>query len=123
MLEHRADDEAVVRTMAKTSLERAGYRVLSAGTGEEALRILQDRRDEIVVAVLDLTMPGWTGFETLHRLKQVSPSLRVILSSGFSKDELHRRHPGEQIELLLQKPYSASTLLARVKELLPQGTE
>ena len=112
------DDEPVVRLLGKTALERAGYTVIPASTGEEAFRMLQDYRDEIALVVLDLTMPGWTGFDTLHRLKQVSPKWQLILSSGFSEDELRSRFPGQHIPALLQKPYSASVLVARVKELL-----
>ncbi len=112
------DDEPVVRLMATTALERAGYAVLCAENGEEALRLLKEHRSDILLVLLDLSMPGWTGFETLHRLRQVSPNLKTILSSGFSEEEVYSRFPGEPTGSMLQKPYSAATLVTRVKEVL-----
>ena len=112
-----ADDEGIVRLMGKTALERAGYEVITADTGEDAFRVLQDVRD-IAVVVLDLTMPGWTGFDTYRRLKQFSPNVHILISSGYNAEEVRERYPNAEIGPMLQKPYSASLLVARVQEIL-----
>ena len=112
------DDEPVVRLMGKTALERAGYEVLMAKTGEEALRILEEQGDGFAAAILDLSMPGWSGFETLHRIKQSRPGLRVLISSGHDQSTIRAKFPGEDPGSLLEKPYSAAALVARVRQLL-----
>ncbi len=111
------DDESVVRFMGRTALERAGFQVLLAESGEAAVRLALEHRDSILLAVIDLTMPGWNGFETYRRLKQIAPDLHCVMSSGFSEEEVRARYPGEPFGPLLKKPYMAATLVARVKEL------
>ncbi len=111
------DDESVVRFMGRTALERAGFQVLLAESGEAAVRLAIEHRDSILLAVIDLTMPGWNGFETYRRLKQIAPDLHCVMSSGFGEEEVRARYPGEQFGPLLKKPYMAATLVARVKEL------
>ena len=114
------DDEAVVLMMGSTALERAGYQVFRARTGAEAIRILQGHRDEISLVILDVAMPGLNGFETYHRMKSENPDVRVVISTGFCEEDVLARYPGEKIDGLLQKPYSASALVAQVKELVQQ---
>lgn len=112
------DDEEVVMLMGKTALERAGFQVFVAETGEKALNILKEKGKGISVAVVDLTMPGWSGFETYRRMRQIRPDLAVILSSGYSDTEIRAKYPREEIGEILHKPYSASALVGRVKERL-----
>jgi two-component system, cell cycle sensor histidine kinase and response regulator CckA len=116
------DDESVVRFMGRTALERGGFQVLLAESGEAAVRLASEHRDSIRLAVIDLTMPGWNGFETYRRLKQIVPHLHCVMSSGFSEEEVRARYPGEQFGALLKKPYMAATLVARVKELAEKAT-
>ena len=112
------DDEAVVLVMGSTALERAGYQVLRASNGEEAIHLFLTNHHRIPLVILDLAMPGLTGFETYHRLKALNPKVRIVLSSGYCEEDVLARYPGEKMDGLLQKPYSAASLVARVKELL-----
>ncbi len=112
------DDESVVLLMGSTALERAGYHVFRARTGDEALRILQANSRDIQLVILDLSMPGLSGFEAYRRMKALNPRLRIVLSSGYCEEDVLEQYPGEKMDGLLQKPYSASLLVARVKELL-----
>jgi PAS domain S-box-containing protein len=116
------DDESVVRFMGRTALERAGFQVLLAESGEAAVRLASEHRDSMLLAVIDLTMPGWNGFETYRRLKQIAPDLHCVMSSGFGEEEVRARYPGEQFGPLLKKPYMAATLVTRVKELAEKAT-
>jgi two-component system cell cycle sensor histidine kinase/response regulator CckA len=111
------DDEAIVRKTAAAALERAGFTVLSATNGAEAIEIL--RADNgIALVVLDLTMPVMTGEQALPLIKTMHPEIPVILSSGFSDVEISRRFASAGIAGVLQKPYSASTITSAVTEAL-----
>ena len=69
---------------------------------------------EVDLVLLDLTMPGMGGHEAFGRLRQVKPSVKIIVSSGYSEAEVSRRF-GASADFL-QKPYRASELISRVQE-------
>ena len=74
------------------------------------------------LAILDLSMPGMSGQETLARLRAARPDLRIILSSGYSEGECRSLFQDECISGFLQKPYTATTLGQSVKAALNSGT-
>ncbi len=100
------DDEETVRTVGRRMLERLGYRVILARDGAEALEQLRGH-PEIFCVVLDLTMPVLDGVEAFAALREIRPTLPVILSSGYSEQEVASRFSGEPQALAgyLQKPY------------------
>ena len=77
------DDEQMIRDLADRVLAKAGYTVLVADSGEEGLDLLIKHLDSVVLAVIDMTMEGWSGLETLRELRKVKPDLAGIISSGF----------------------------------------
>jgi two-component system, cell cycle sensor histidine kinase and response regulator CckA len=111
------DDEEIVRRMMKRALERAGYRVLLAADGVEALEIWQTHGDQIALVVLDVMMPRMGGEETLARLRAISPEVRVLLASGFSETEALGRFGDKGVSGFLSKPFTPDLLLASVREL------
>lgn len=82
-----ADDEEVVRNLASLCLKRAGYGTLTAKNGAQALKIFQDKKSEIDLTLLDLTMPGMDGLETMLAIRQIEPQARFILTSGRLEEE------------------------------------
>ncbi|HEX8984804.1 MAG TPA: PAS domain S-box protein [Bryobacteraceae bacterium] len=108
------DDEEIVRTTARITLERYGYEVLVAADGAEALDCLR-KAPQVTVVLLDLTMPIMSGEEALHEIRRIRPQLRVILSSGYNEIEATRRFRGQGLSGFLQKPYSADALGEKVK--------
>jgi CheY-like chemotaxis protein len=108
------DDEQAVREVAGRMLEQAGFTVLRAADGFEALSLFGDRRDEIGCVLLDLTMPRKGGEETFRELKGMRPDVRVVISSGYSEQEVAERFAGEDVAGFVQKPYLYNTLVARV---------
>ncbi len=108
------DDEAVVQKLARSTLERYGYRVLVASNGKEAIDILSAPGDQTAVILLDMTMPVMSGEETLSKIRLIRPEAKVIASSGYNEIEALRRF-GAGITGFLQKPYRASQLLEKVK--------
>jgi DNA-binding response OmpR family regulator len=111
------DDEDNIRSFARRALERAGYRVLAARDGVEAMAIYRAHQAEIGAVLLDLTMPIMDGRQVLGHLRAHRSRVRVVLSSGFSEDDLAAR--GEAgTEPFLQKPYMLGELLESVRSVM-----
>jgi len=108
------DDEATVRDVGSRMLEEAGLTVVTAADGLEALEVFEERADEIGCVVLDLTMPRMSGEETLRELQRIRTDVRVVLSSGYSEQEVIGRFEGRGIVGFVQKPYLVSRLVSQV---------
>jgi len=78
------DDEEMIADTGKRMLEKLGYRVFLAESGQTALKIYERYRDRIDLIILDMIMPGMSGGEVFDHLKTRNPSIRVLLSSGYS---------------------------------------
>jgi CheY-like chemotaxis protein len=113
-----AEDDAQVRTLAERVLTRAGYRVLSAADGREAVELFLRHADGIDLALIDVVMPGLGGREVRDRVVEHRPDVRVLFSSGYSGDQLGTRLDLEDEARILAKPYNAATLLRRIREVL-----
>ena len=108
------DDEEAVREFASAALEHHGFTVLSAACGEDA--VAMDGPFDVVV--LDLTMPGMTGVETLRAMRERWPDLPAILS-GYDQAEATRTMGDLELRSFLQKPYSLRDLVNHVRGALP----
>ncbi|MFO0947142.1 MAG: histidine kinase N-terminal 7TM domain-containing protein [Planctomycetota bacterium] len=109
------DDEEVVRDAARRILEGAGYRIMTATNGADAVWLHDRFKNEIDVVVVDLTMPLMRGDEVFHKLRDRSPELPIILSSGFDERNASALIPGDSKPIFLQKPYRVPDLLATVR--------
>jgi signal transduction histidine kinase/CheY-like chemotaxis protein len=109
------DDDSEVRSIALQQLESAGYQVLTAGSGEEALEVLARHRDEVRMLVSDVSMPGMSGVELARQVQSLEPSIPILLISGYS-EELH--HGNERHTRFLAKPFSGQRLLLEVRQSL-----
>jgi PAS domain S-box-containing protein len=112
------DDEETVRYMGQLMLEKAGFQVLTAADGEEAVELFRRQGSKIECVVLDLTMPRMNGEETLNRLQELRPEVPVILSSGFSEAEIMERFAGRGLAGFVQKPYQYPQLLSALRKAL-----
>ena len=110
-----ADDHESIREMARQTLAGLGYRVLCAADGEEALRLCEQNAPHI--AVLDVVMPRMGGTATATKLIERYPGLRVIFTSGYSRDRDERTAHLSQASYL-QKPYSPTKLGRLVRDIL-----
>lgn len=104
------DDEDPVREAVTDVLSLEGIQVLTAADGQSALEIFSERADEIDLVLLDLSMPGISGDETLQRLRDINSSVPVILSSGYDKRDLRHRFSTRDLTGFIQKPYTAKRL-------------
>jgi CheY-like chemotaxis protein len=107
------DDETLLLTMAETILTEYGYKVLTANSGQKALTILS--RDDIKadLVVTDLVMPGMGGRELIERIRQLSPTMKILCTSGYVMPA--DKQTGTAY---LQKPFTSVELLAKVKHVL-----
>jgi PAS domain S-box-containing protein len=115
------DDEEMVRKVAAMILKEAGYDVLLAGDGVEALELVRRHGDDIVCVVLDMMMPRMGGEETFTEMRRLRPDIKVLLSSGYNEQTATNRFAGKGLAGFIQKPYTMQVLLAKVAELLNQG--
>jgi PAS domain S-box-containing protein len=111
-----AEDEAVVREMVVASLERLGYRVMAASTGEEAVRLIDRLGDEIDLLLSDVVMPGMSGPDLYDRARRTRPDLPAIFMSGYTALSMGRPIPAGIT--LLEKPFSVARLDQVVRETL-----
>jgi len=109
------DDEETVRTVARLSLEKCGFQVLSAVDGREGVRIFRENADSIELVLLDMTMPHMNGEEAFGEMRRIKPDVKVILSSGYNEMDAAGRFAGKGLAGFIQKPYRPVDLIARVR--------
>jgi two-component system cell cycle sensor histidine kinase/response regulator CckA len=112
------DDEEAVRSIAATVLEIHGAGALTAASGDEALALLRTHGEKISLVLLDLTMPGINGEETLRRMRMLGARQPVILMSGYSEIETMQHSANLGVAGFIQKPFEVETLLAKTKPFL-----
>jgi len=125
------DDEEMIINVGTEILKALGYHVLSARSGKEAVELFGNKKDEIDLVLLDMIMPGMGGGETYDALKGIKPSVKILLSSGYSID-------GEASEILkrgcdgfIQKPFNIKALSQKLRKIIdgsgaecrPSGSE
>jgi CheY-like chemotaxis protein len=109
-----ADDEAAVRGLARTALEMAGYRVLLAADGVEAVEAFRSA-GPVALVVLDAGMPRLSGRQAFDAIRRIDPAVKVLFASGYHGGVLPEAAPALRA---LNKPYTPSQLAAAVHEML-----
>jgi len=112
------EDETVVREMVCEILQSKGYRVLTAGGGEEALRLWQTHRNDVDLLVTDLIMPGMSGRVLGELLLHVRPDLAVLYMSGYTDDAIVRHGLLTEGVEFIQKPFTPTGLALKVRSIL-----
>lgn len=112
------DDEVLIQQTTKMILEECGYTVLLAGTGTEAISAFKENYSEIKCTILDISLPDMAGIEIYNELKQVSPDLKVIVSSGRTQDSTVDELLDAGVNMFLAKPFSVLELADDVAKLI-----
>ena len=115
------DDEEIVREMVGKILIRAGYMPVLADGGRRAIELYKELQDEIVLVVLDFTMPEMDGGETFHALRAISPNVPILFSSGFDERDMTsilKKRGADGISGFIQKPYRYAAMIEKIKEVL-----
>jgi two-component system cell cycle sensor histidine kinase/response regulator CckA len=115
------EDDDALRTVACRSLRQCGYEVLVASDGAEALEQCSRREGGLHLVVTDMVMPEMSGIELAESIALSYPEIRVLLMSGYTRDETARRGIASERYAFLEKPFTPSKLAARVRELLDGG--
>lgn len=113
-----AEDEPMVRNYAATILKRAGYKVLMAVDGRDAVDIFTEKKDEIHMLVFDVMMPRMNGRQAFEEIKKLNPTIPVLFCSGYGDDLLKNEYMVEIDGRLLPKPYRSGDLLREIRSLL-----
>jgi CheY-like chemotaxis protein len=119
-----AEDHEEVRRILVRVLERAGYRVLAASDGWEAIRLYSENIDQVRLVVMDVAMPHLGGREASERIRMLDPSAAILFASGSGERSVRAaaEHPegGAPNELtpLLEKPYEPERLLRTIRSML-----
>lgn len=112
------EDETAVRDVARTMLQRRGYTVLVAADGEQAVRASAQFADRIDLLLTDVVLPHTNGRVVAEQVRAARPDISVLYMSGYSADTvLSQGFVAEGVQLL-EKPFTESTLLSRVRKLL-----
>jgi PAS domain S-box-containing protein len=110
------DDEQVIIDVTQDILKMIGYDVLTAISGQEAIDIYRQKKDEIDIVIMDMIMPVMGGSECFDGLKQINPAVKVILSSGYSMTDQAQSIMQKGCDGFIQKPFSIKDLSRKVKE-------
>jgi two-component system, cell cycle sensor histidine kinase and response regulator CckA len=113
-----AEDETDVRELAREFLEAAGYTVIEARNGQEALKLAAEHSAEIDLLVTDLVMPGMTGQQLAALLQQAHAGLSVIFMSGYSEHAATEAAQSGSAVRILTKPFNRGALLRAIREVI-----
>jgi PAS domain S-box-containing protein len=114
------EDEDAVRRIVKIALESAGYRIIEARSGSEALEAVRQHAGTIHLVVTDVVMPEMSGRELAERIVKTYPAVKILYMSGYTDDAVMRHGIVESGVFFLQKPFSPLALARKVREVLDE---
>ncbi len=117
------DDEPTFLEIGEEMLKMLGYQVVKAANGEAALAHFKERGHSICMVILDIVMPGMSGIETFFKLREIDPGVKVLMASGYSKDEEVARVLEQGVADFIEKPFRLHELAQKIKALTDCGTE
>jgi CheY-like chemotaxis protein len=117
------EDEDAVRKLAERMLKKAGYRVLDAANGGEALLLCEKRGGEIDLLLTDVVMPQMSGRELAERLAELCPKLRTLYMSGYTDNAILHHGVLDPGTRFISKPFSAADLTRKVREVLDEDRQ
>jgi PAS domain S-box-containing protein len=113
-----AEDNAELRNLNKMLLSMAGYTVIDAVDGEDALRRFSEHKDEIDLLLLDVVMPKKNGQEVYDEIKKVNPHIKVLFTSGYTGEVIIDKGVHDKTVNFIKKPLSSHDLLNKIWEVL-----
>jgi PAS domain S-box-containing protein len=115
------DDEAALLNIARLTLTKAGYCVLTATNGAEAVALYTQQSQAIQAVLMDMMMPVMSGAQTIHALRRLNPAVKVIAFSGLFANTTSDQANTPAVQAVLPKPYTVQALLATVRSVLDAG--
>jgi two-component system, cell cycle sensor histidine kinase and response regulator CckA len=111
------DDEPLLRLL-RFFLDDAGYNVMSAKNGEDAVDTYIKHREKIDLVVTDLGLPGLTGKDEIAELERINPNVRIICASGYVVPAVEKEMFRAGAKAIISKPYAPQELLQKVRTVL-----
>lgn len=115
------DDEEALRIFGARTLSNAGYRVLIASSGEEAITLYKEQRDDIGLVILDLGMMGMGGHKALQAILEINPQAKVMIASGYAANAQVKAAMESGATGYVAKPFKKAELLAIVRSVLDKN--
>jgi len=112
------EDNAMILETTSRMLKHLGYKVMDAGSGKDALRIMGISKDQVDLLLTDVVMPGMSGFELFNRVIAIKPGLKVLYMSGYSYDLIARHGVLDDGVSLIKKPLTISALAYKLREVI-----
>jgi len=112
------EDEESVRMFSARALSTTGYEVFEAGSGEEALEVLEEINGEVDLIISDVVMPEMDGPTLLTHVRKLYPGLKVIFVSGYAEESVRQGLEDDRSVEFLPKPYTLDQINSKVKEVL-----
>lgn len=117
-----AEDEEMVRVMVSQMLTEAGYTVIEAVDGEDAVQKFRDHADSIQLLLFDLIMPKRNGKEAFEAIHKIQPGIKAIFASGYTADLVRQKASLNHTSQIIYKPISPLDLLKTVRMMLDKET-
>jgi PAS domain S-box-containing protein len=119
---HRAilliDDDESVREAVADVFDNENWPIVTVSDGASGVNVYRERQKDIELVILDYAMPGMNGRETLQRLRQINPDVRVVLTSGYTEEDIVDMFAGIPYIGFMQKPYPANKLVEQIRKFL-----
>ena len=112
------DDDEIVVKITEMMLKKNGYNILKANSGHDGLKLFQKYRNQIDLIICDMIMPKMDGLELVHRLREIDPYVKVLLSSGSLIDEDEKDIVNRGFDGLIKKPYKMNALTEKIEKIL-----
>lgn len=113
-----ADDDEDVLDVMQDILKQLGFEVLTARDGKEAVEAYNENHENIDLVILDMTMPRLDGSQVLGELKKTNAAVKVILTSGFTEEDITGRFAGRGLVGFIQKPFSVKDFIQKIKAVM-----
>jgi CheY-like chemotaxis protein len=114
------DDEPKVLDICERFLRSVGYSVLTAKNGQEALATYEKNKTNVAIVVIDMIMPGMNGRELFDQLRAIEPSLRALVSTGYSIEGAVSDLMTQGCKGYIQKPFSLKVLAKEIRRILDE---
>lgn len=112
------DDELVIREIGAEMLETLGIKSVVARDGNEALDLFKKDRDTISLVILDIEMPGLSGDRVAQKLREIKPEIKILYSSGYTRDYLESKVFKDKIQHFIPKPFHLNQLSEKLDHLM-----
>ena len=112
-----ADDDAICLDVGVKILQKLGYKVLDARDGQEAIEVFLKNQSEVNLVILDMKMP-YNGGKAFSQLKKINANVKVLIASGYAKDQQIREMMEQGCSGFIQKPFSLNVLSQKITNVL-----